>query len=997
MGQTPLDLSSAGQSGWSLGGRMTEPQIRLLGSVQVEREGQLVHLGGRRARTLITLLSLEGGRTVSIDRLTRGMWDDQPPERIRGSLQTYVSRLRRALGEGAVTTEPTGYALRIPRRCVDVLRFRDAAINAQRASSTEEEQHWLDLALAEWSGEPFGEELSSWLDRSERPRLIEQHLQVLERRLDLDLDRGDYTVCALRVGALVEEHPLRETLWVLLLRALDAAGRTAEALERYETIRVLLATELGADPSPELQRMHQQLLAPSLPPPAELPAPTVPRQMPAATAAFTGRRDELARLTELGTNAGSVIAVHGPGGAGKTSLVLHWAQQMTENFPDGQLFADLRGFGPGEAVPPAVAVDLLLRGLGVAGTDIPDELDARTALLRSGLAERRCLIVLDNAGNADQVRPLIPGGPSVVVVTSRRQLRSLTVREGAVSMRLGQMSESEAVLLLRHQLVTADGTAESAEAQLTELASLCGYLPVALSIVAEKVGRHPEGPTETLAELRESENRLDVLATGEDEITDVRAVLEWTFRELDEDAAHMFAVLGLYPDGPLCSLAVTALSGLTFPQSRARLDRLAGYHLLDPLPDGWYAIHDLVSAFATELAERELPAADREDAVRRLRSWFLHTAQNALYAIRGIRTMFRAPPPAPGVEPRDFEDKAQAQLWFSRHRAAIRTLLAEAERDGDHGTVCGLVSVISVSLENIGARAEARLLGERGLASAQRSGDQHILGVMTNLVGVGAALDGEYERAQSLFERALTFFVTCEDWLSWRLVTSNVSDCHSTAGRHQQAVELKEKAHLKIERVGLPPEELGWSLSQLADTRIKAGDLERGLAEAEHAIELLRETGGMRLAAAYETVAGGLAHLHRWSEAEQAIKLSVTGLEACGAFDQMLRTQVSFAQSHGAEGNAAAAKDTLESILEQIERLEAAGDYEDARLHAMVKERLEGLRVGSDQPGLGTTVPTAPPDTNQHQELTPAREAPEVLGSLQSTLPRAADRPRSVR
>lgn len=610
---------------------MVDPEIRLFGGVEVRRAGRLVPLAGRRVRTLIALLALDAGRTVSIDRLARGIWDDEPPERVRGSLQTYVSRLRSTLGDDVVTTEPTGYALRISRQRVDALRFRDGTAKARRCTTPEEERLCLDEALAAWEGEPFDEELSAWIDRFERPRLVEEYLQALERRLDLDLEGSEYAQCILRLGSLVEQHPLRETLWVRLLRALEGAGRAAEALERYETIRTLLATELGTDPGPDLQQLHYRLLsATESPKPAPARAGeiadgersrTLPRQLPTVVQGFRGREAELETLTELATRDEDVrvVALHGTCGAGKTALATHWAQSAADNFPDGQFFVDLRGFGPGEPTPPGPALDLLLRDLGVPGSAIPEDLDGRSALLRSLLARRRCLILLDNARDAAQVRPLLPGGSNVVVVTSRSQLRSLAAREGARRIHLPEMSSAEATAMLRARLV---GRVEDADAEdLTELAALCGHLPVALSIAAERAGRSIGTSLAGIAEdLGDEVSRLDQLATGDDELTDVRAVFGWTYRFLDADSARLFRLLALCPDRLVSASAAVALAGVERAEGLRILDRLADLHLLQAYPGEWFAIHDLVRAYARERVEQD-PLSERVAATARLRAW----------------------------------------------------------------------------------------------------------------------------------------------------------------------------------------------------------------------------------------------------------------------------------------------------------------------------------------------------------------------------------------
>ena len=433
---------------------MSGLHICLMGTIEVTRDGAAVEIPGRRVRALLALLALSADQVVSIERLAEGLWDHDPPQRVRGSLQTYVGRLRRAIGADRVLTRPSGYVLRVDRRDVDLLDFYDRVEAAAQCVDPLEERRRLAAALATWRGEPFGEPPSLWLGRYESPLWVERHLQAVERRVDLDLIAGDHARCAAELQELAARNPLRESMWLRWLRALHACGRTAEALTQYETLRTRLVEELGTAPPAELQALHLELLETAETPERPAPASVVPTRLPPAVSGFTGRTAQLAELEALAsaTPRPSVVALHGPAGTGKTTLALHWAQRIRLGFPDGQLFVDLGGFGPDAPLGTAEALGMLLGGLGVRRGGLPIGEDERTALWRNLLADRQMLVVLDNARESDQVRPLLPGGPSLVVVTSRSQLRSLATREGAGRVVVDPMPARESVDLLAHRL-----------------------------------------------------------------------------------------------------------------------------------------------------------------------------------------------------------------------------------------------------------------------------------------------------------------------------------------------------------------------------------------------------------------------------------------------------------------------------------------------------------------------------------------------------------------
>jgi DNA-binding SARP family transcriptional activator len=520
--------------------------VGLLGPLQVSLDGQPVELPAGRLRALLAVLALSAGRPVPLGRLVSAIWGEEPPVDVQASVRTNVRRLRRELGAARVATHRDGYLLDAQPDRVDVLRFSRLLEAAAQTPDPAVKHARLSEALALWRGTPFGGVRSDWLARVVSPSLEERYLTALEQHIDLDLHRragtgGEQPVAQLQ--ELTARHPLRETLWVRLLRALARSGRPAEALHRYETIRVRLLEELGTDPGPELRRVYTELLAGTA---APAPVAGIPRQLPAGVDGFIGREAELKFLDGLLDERGErgrrpvvIATIAGMAGIGKTALAVHWAHQVAGLFPDGQLYVDLRGFDPaGEPMAPAEAVSGFLEALQVPPHRIPSTLAAQAGLYRSMVAGKRILILLDNARDADHVGPLLPGAPGcVVIVTSRHQLSSLVVAHGAHPLTLGPLAGDEARRLLVSRL-SYDRT--TAEPDATDrIVAQCAGLPLALAIVAARAAAHPGHPLAALAD-RHSDG---------DRVTDLRRVFSWSYQDLSASAARVFRLVGALP-GP---------------------------------------------------------------------------------------------------------------------------------------------------------------------------------------------------------------------------------------------------------------------------------------------------------------------------------------------------------------------------------------------------------------------------------------------------------------
>jgi tetratricopeptide (TPR) repeat protein len=525
-------------------------------------------------------------------------------------------------------------------------------------------------------------------------------------------DQAQHQRVVAELVASCAEAPLREPLRGLLMLALYRGGRQAEALAEFESLSRVLNVEMGLRPGEELQALQMQILRadPGLDPPVAAAAEAasasglvpsvsgvrsrpagpvvVPAQLPHAASGFVGRGVELEELGRsldaVDVDSAAIIAIEGSGGSGKTALAVHFAHRVSSQFGDGQLFVDLRGFDPVQPpVTAADALDYLLRGLGVAAQEIPVETGIRAGLYRSLVADKRILIVLDNALNSEQVSSLLPGSArAAVVVTSRNRLSGLAVRHGARRVGLGVLSESESLQVLSNAIGVERLLTEPAAA--TELTVLCGQLPLALRIAAEKVSARASAPiSDFVAQLGQEQSRLDHLGFDDDELSTVRSVFFWSYRSLAPDSARAFRLLGLHPGTEISLPAAAALLAITPVAARGELDRLADQHLIDLIGPQRYRFHDLLRVYAAERALAEEPERHREQALERVLAWYVNTA----IATRNQLMPSPTPPAKIGLTPplpaeADFADTEQALTWTQAELANLTAAIGIAAAAG---------------------------------------------------------------------------------------------------------------------------------------------------------------------------------------------------------------------------------------------------------------------------------------------------------------------------
>lgn len=603
----------------------------ILGPLEVWDRDELLAVGGPQQRALLAVLLLNANSVVSAERLIDQLWGERPPDSARHLLKGCIAGLRRALGVGRtdrLLTRAPGYLLEVLPGERDLDRF-DELVAAARSMADQpaERAAVLREAMACWRG-PALDGLDLDVCRAEAARLDERRLAVLEERIDLDLRLRRYPELVAELQALVRQHPLRERLWAQLMLALHGANRQTDALAVYQRIRQSLVEQLGVEPSVTLRQAQRVVLAgapagAAAPPRQVVPARTerpVPAQLPADVAAFTGRGAELAeldgRLDSIppGSTAMLIHAVLGTAGVGKTALALRWAHAVRDRFLDGQLYVNLRGHDP-DSRPLATGTALagFLTALGVAAEDVPDDLDARAARFRTAVANRRMLVVLDNAASDEQVRPLLPGTSScVVVVTSRSALVGLMALHGAQRLDLGPLPAGDANSLLRRLIGACVDDEPVAAAALVEH---CARLPLALRVAAARAADHPgHRLADLVVALDDPRRRLELLAAGGDQRADVRAALSWSYRRLAPDTADIFRLAGRHPGPDLGPEDLAARHGMCVCATRRHLDLLVGEHLVERTTHGRYVMHGLLRAYATGIDEAPTtrqPAAHR--------------------------------------------------------------------------------------------------------------------------------------------------------------------------------------------------------------------------------------------------------------------------------------------------------------------------------------------------------------------------------------------------
>jgi DNA-binding SARP family transcriptional activator/tetratricopeptide (TPR) repeat protein len=838
---------------------------------------------------------MRANRVISRGELVDAVWGQDPPASAEGGIYTYVAGLRRIIepnrslrGPGRVLVSTgAGYVLHLVPGQPDAVAFEQdlgRARQLRKAGDPAGAVGALDSALALWRGIAFAGVPGPFAE-TERVRLGELRSTAAEERADVLLSLGRHEEVVPDLTAMVADHPLRERMRGLLMIALYRCGRHAEALRVFQDGRRVLAEELGIDPGNDLSRIHQQVLtsdpvlavpegpvaagarrspvvpdddaagtSPALDDGHRRPQPEdritpVPAQLPLDAPGFSGRHEELSILQAMlpGKNAGSgesvpIVVISGTAGAGKTALAIRFGRQVAKRFPGGQLYVNLRGLDPATApMKPAEALRFFLDALGVPPHRIPAGTEGRSALFRSMLDGKRMLILLDNARNVAQVRPLLPGAPGcLVLVTSRNEMTGLVAAEGAVPLTLDMLSHAEAHEMLARRL-GQDRAATEPEAA-DEIISSCARLPLALSIAVGRAASRPKRPlTELAAELHDARGRLDALE-ADDAVTDVRAVLSWSYDQLSEPAARMFRLLGVHPGPDISLSAAASLAGLARPDAGAALRELTRTHMVAEYLPARFMFHDLLRAYAADQAERNDPESERRAAVHRVLDHYLHTAMAASNRFSPFRSTVPLASPQPGVLPADVADKEQAMAWFDAEAPVLLALIAFAGNNGFDTHAWQIPWTLGPFFNRRGRYQDYTASQQTALAAASRLGDTLALAHAHHLLGHVQSQVGAYTEADPNFRRALDEFRELGDRGNEAVVLNGLAGMLEKQERYPEALAVALDALRMLKAVGhwwtqaTLENGVGWLYAHL-------GQYDQALTHCQRSLSLHRDSG----------------------------------------------------------------------------------------------------------------------------------------------------------
>jgi len=821
--------------------------IAILGPLAIWRNGDPVFLGSPARQSILGLLAIDAGMSVRRETLLELLWGEQPPPTAAHLTQAHVSRLRRVLwpkgivdGEGMIDSAAGAYRLRIADDELDLSVFRDLVKRA--AWSREGDDIASACALYEnafglWRGDVFAG-VSQLRDHPAVDKVRHELAGSLLSYAEVAGELGRHDLVLRRLEALAVAEPLNERVHARLMIALAGCGRQAAALRVYENLRQRLDRDLGLYPGEELAQTLVRLLrqdirttgAGAIRIPDRLEdAHEVPRQLPAAPRYFTGRQHELSTLTglmdqpDVASPAIPVVALTGMAGIGKSALAVCWAHQIAERFPDGQLFADLRGFSP--IGMPASSADVIrgfLRALGVQDWRMPADIEGQRTYYRSLLATRRVLIVLDNAQDAEQIRPLLPGSPgSFVLITSRNRLIGLAASHGAHLLPVDCLTESESYCLLAHSLGEARVGTQPRAAR--ELVSLCARLPLALCNTIARAAAHPDLPlAEVVAAMRREQGRLDTLETGE-KLTSARMVFSWSHAKLSGHAERLFRLMAVHPGPDITVATAASLTGLPRRDASLALAELAdGYLLTENMP-GRYSCHELMRVYAGEIAQASETAAECRAAVHRVLDHYLQMSAIAARQLMPYRVAGTIPPPMPGVSLEEFRSASEADEWCRGEQPSLLAVIARAAHEEFSPHAWELPWAARSFLPGAACWQEMAQALERALVTARKLNDAGGQALAHQHLGWLWLRLGAYPSASDHAERAAELAHALKDRRYSALARLLRARLLRAQGQITQALDDAEQALWLYRAAGdrfgqiRALTEVGWQLAQLGD------------------------------------------------------------------------------------------------------------------------------------------------------------------------------------
>jgi DNA-binding SARP family transcriptional activator/Tfp pilus assembly protein PilF len=839
-------------------------EFRILGPIELIDDGRRVDLRTTKVRGLLGILLLAPNIAIASDTLANRLWDepaagteipakgrDLPPNPVK-TLQTYVTRLRDALNKAGaparLTTEHQSYCLRVAADLIDYHQFQRLAMlgrNAARRGDADSATETLTRAVALWHGPPLADLTTSWARHHREALIARELLPAYYDLLDAQLSVGNHETALKQLRPLLTAHDTDESLAALWMRAVAAVDGPNKLPGFFRAFAERCRTSIGAEPSDQLRQLYERLTARGGRTAAGAPAPTagVPRQLPRPSPYFVGRQDVLDTLDTLVPSPdGSqpIVAIDGTAGVGKTETVIQWGHARRASFPDGTLYVNLNGYGPGRSVEESTVLTTFLDALGVSAEHLPRNAQDRAALLRHTLAGRRVLIVLDNALDSDHVRPLLAAtGSCPVIVTSRQQLTGLVHRDGARRITLGKLSLSASIALLARRIGAARTSRD--QAAFDDLAVLCDGLPLGLRVAAEHIAASPEAPVRSLVDgfRRQRRRLLDTGSFGDDGSTTLRAVFSCSLDDLQPVAARTYRLLGLHPSTSFSTSALVALAGISRAEAERVLDVLIGAHLVDRQDDDGFRLHDLLFLFATELAAAEPPQV-RDTALRRIFDWYLGSVINAARRLDPHRVEVPPLTPTTDVTPESFDQEEDALRWCISQRFNIVAASRAAAESGYHDHAWRLIGEFDDVLIRYGSPRELLEVHHLALASARRpgvhSGRLGEAGLVNNLGFFYAHLD-DHPQAATCFRQAQKIYLGLGDVYGHAVALMNVATTYMERGRFPAAINLYEHALESFEEVGNTVG-LAHAYHRLGDTYARMAEYDRAASYYQRALRL---------------------------------------------------------------------------------------------------------------------------------------------------------------
>ena len=970
-------------------------RFAVLGPLRGWRDDTEFALGTPQQQAALAALLLRDGHPATLSQLVDAVWGTDPPRTAVQTLRTYISRLRAAFrrseGGQAVRLESVGegYRLRLEQSALDLTVFqrRVAAAETERAAGNLEAaaaqlhaglQLWHGVALSGVPG-PFAE--------LQRDRLEEVRLAALGTKFEIDLELGRHEGAAAELTALTSEYPLRERFRQLLMLALYRSGRQADALTLYQDTRRVLITKLGIEPGPALQAVHQRILGadpdlawqprsstsagrqtpatdreeladfsaqqpkdfgtdvdPERRTDATPWAPVRPAQLPGDITSFVGREDELAS-SFLSDSDGRYppVVISGMAGVGKTTLAVHWAGLMAERFPDGELYLNLRGFDADKPLSPAKAMRDVIDSLGVPPNRVPGSPEGLASLYRSLFARRRFLLVLDNAQDAEQVRPLLPGAAGcLTIITSRNRLDGLLVAEDARFVPLGLLTQVEGIEFLIRRVGRDRVFAELPAAEA--IVDLCGRLPLALGLASARAVLRPTFPLAAIAaELRESQGGLDAF-TSFDSHTDMRSVFSWSYRALSPGAARLFRLLSLHPGPDIAVPAAASLAGVRPEDVRRQIGELVEHHLLTARVPGRFSWHDLLRTYAAERCADQDDENVRSAARRRMFEHYLRSAHHADELLAPHRDREALPPAPADVFGQLLTDQRAAADWLQEERPVLMAVVEQAGRDGaaSRAYCWQLAAAMEQFLDRRGRWQDQLHIQTTALEAASRGGDVRGKATALRALGLVNCRLRRYDDAFRFLFEALDLFGKLNDRVGqgrthrYSAFTANATGDHNRALNHYRAASECYQAIGDRSGQAAVMNEVGW-------TYLLMGQYERAVVQCEKAIAQHQEIGDRSgEAAAWDSLGYAQHHLGRYEQALASFRNAVDIYRVINDHSLEADTLVHMGDSHHAQGDALSAQHRWRQALVLYEGL----DHPDAE-RVRGRLRLDGIPVSA--------------------------------------------------